>query len=163
MNFYDWMIHKGLRKSSAGKYEGALNGTLSKWAMDNGLISGPLTDLTSSLVFSDLAQRIQELPIFQESNARGNHMYSVALSHFAAYLENNCNDDVQFDLEQILGEPTTTVTEKTALIRSRIGQGVFREQVLLHWTCCAVTGIRDTGLLVAPHSSHGKNLPTVSV
>lgn len=151
MNFYDWMIHKGLSKSSARSYDGALRGALSEWAMDNGLISGPLTALTSSLALSALAQRIQELPIFQERNARGHHMYSATLSQFAAYLESNGNDDVQTDLEQILGDPTTTSTEKTALIKSRIGQGVFRERVLLYWTCCAVTGFRDTGLLVASH------------
>lgn len=151
MNFYDWMIHKGLPKSSARSYDGALRGALSEWAMDNGLISGPLIASTSFLTFAALSQRIQKLPIFKERNARGHHMYSATLSQFAAYLESNCSDDIQTDLEQIISDPTTTTTEKTALIKSRIGQGTFREKVLLHWAGCAVTGFSDSSLLVASH------------
>ncbi len=78
-------------------------------------------------------------------------MYSATLSQFAAYLASNCSDDVQVDIEQIMSDPTTTTTEKTALIKSRIGQGIFRDKVLLHWTSCAVTGFSDTSLLVASH------------
>jgi putative restriction endonuclease len=73
------------------------------------------------------------------------------LSQFSAYLASNGGDDVQADLEQIIGDLATTTTEKTALIKSRIGQGTFRDRVLLHWTGCAVTGFSDTSLLVASH------------
>lgn len=151
MNFYDWMIHKGLSKSSAKSHDGALRGSLSEWAMDGGLISGPLTALTSSSAFFAISPRIQELPVFKERNARGHHMYSATLAQFAAYLASNGSDDVQTDIEEIIGDPTTTTTEKTALIKSRIGQGTFRDKVLLHWTSCAVTGFSDTSLLVASH------------
>lgn len=151
MNFYDWMIYKGLSKSSARSYDGALRGALSEWAMDGGLISGPLTALTSSSALGALSPSIQELPVFKERNARGHHKYSATLSQFAAYLASNGSDDMQADLEQIISDPTTTATEKTALIKSRIGQGAFRDKVLLHWTGCAVTGVNDTSLLVASH------------
>lgn len=151
MNFYDWMIHKGLSKSSARSYDGAIRGALSEWAMDGGLISGPLIALTSSSSLGVLSPSIQELPVFKERNARGHHMYSATLSQFAAYLASNGSDDVQVDFDQIINDPTTTTTEKTALIKSRIGQGKFRDKVLLHWTACAVTGFSDTSLLVASH------------
>ncbi|WP_445657917.1 HNH endonuclease [Achromobacter sp. NCFB-sbj8-Ac1-l] len=151
MNFYDWMIHKGLSKSSARSYDGALRGALSEWAIDNGLISDSLSISTSSPAFAILSQQIQELPVFKERNVRGHNMYSATLSQFAAYLASNSSDDVQTDLEQIISDLTTTMTEKTALIKSRIGQGMFRDRVLLHWTGCAVTGISDTRLLVASH------------
>lgn len=151
MNFYDWMIHKGLSKSSAKSYDGALRGALSEWALDSGLISGPLIALASPSALSALSSSIRELAVFKERNARGHHMYSATLSQFAAYLASNGSDDVQTDLEQIIDDPTTTTTEKTALIKSRIGQGVFRDKVLLHWTSCAVTSFNDTNLLVASH------------
>lgn len=145
------MIHKGLSKSSAGSYDGALRGALSEWAMDGGLISGPLTALTSLSAFAALSPNIQQLPVFKERNARGHHMYSATLSQFTAYLASNGSDDVQVDIEQIIDDPNTTTTEKTALIKSRTGQGAFRDKVLLHWTGCAVTGFSDTSLLVASH------------
>lgn len=151
MNFYDWMIHKGLSKSSAKSYDGALRGSLSQWAMGGGLIAGPLTALTSSSALSALSPMIQDLHVFKERNARGHHMYSATLSQFAAYLASNGSDDVHDDIEQIISDPTTTTTEKTALIKSRIGQGIFRDKVLLHWAGCAITGFGDTSLLVASH------------
>jgi hypothetical protein len=151
MNFYDWMIHQGLSKSSASSYDGALRGVLSEWAIENGFISGSLAAFSSASDFVALSQRIQKLPIFIERNARGHYMYSATLTKFAAYLASNSTDDVQVDLEQIISDPTTTVTEKTALVKSRIGQGIFREKVLMHWTGCAVTGFRDPNFLVASH------------
>jgi len=151
MNFYDWMIYRGLSESSAKSYDRALRGALSKWAMDSGLTSGPLIALTSSSALAALSPSIQKLPVFKERNARGHHMYSATLSQFAAYLASNGGDDMQADLEQIISDPNTTATEKTALIKSRIGQGAFRDKVLLHWTSCAVTGFNDTSLLVASH------------
>lgn len=151
MNFYDWMIHQGLSQSSARSYDGALRGALSEWAMENGLTSGPLTASNSSLAFASLSQRIQKLPVFKERNARGHHMYSATLAKFAAYLTSHSSDDVQVDLERIISDPTTTITEKTALIKSRIGQGMFREKVLLHWSSCAVTRFSDPNFLVASH------------
>ncbi|ARU06019.1 HNH endonuclease [Comamonas serinivorans] len=151
MNFYDWMIYKGLSESSAKKYDRALGGPLSQWAQDHGLTFGPLNALTSSSALHDLQPKIQELPLFKERNARGHQMYSATLSHFAAYLESNGSDDVQADLESVINDSNIPATEKLALIQARIGQGIFREKVLRHWTCCAVTGYRDTSLLVASH------------
>lgn len=151
MNFYDWMIYKGLSESSARSYYGALRGALSEWAMDSGLTSGPLIALNSCSDLGAISPSIQELPVFKERNARGHHMYSATLSQFAAYLASNSSDNVQADLEQIISDQTTTTTEKTALIKSKIGQGIFRDKVLQHWTSCAVTGFSDTSLLVASH------------
>lgn len=42
-------------------------------------------------------------------------------------------------------------TERQAVIKARIGQGQFREQLLNHWKCCAVTGCSEPALLRASH------------
>jgi len=44
-----------------------------------------------------------------------------------------------------------TETERKALVDSRIGQGVFREQLILKWGGCSVTGCSQTELLIASH------------
>lgn len=119
--------------------------------MDGGLIAGPLTALTSSADLAALLPGIRALAVFKERNARGHHMYSATLAKFADYLASNGGDDVQDDLDEIINDPSTTPTEKAALIKSRIGQGTFREKVLLHWNGCAVTGFSDASLLVASH------------
>lgn len=42
-------------------------------------------------------------------------------------------------------------TERDAIIKSRIGQGQFRESLIKYWTMCAVTGCREQKLLKASH------------
>ncbi len=42
-------------------------------------------------------------------------------------------------------------TEREALVKARIGQGRFRDELIEHWGCCAVTGVADRDLLRACH------------
>lgn len=42
-------------------------------------------------------------------------------------------------------------TERAALIQARIGQGQYRQRVIEHWQCCAVTGATCLPLLRASH------------
>ncbi len=42
-------------------------------------------------------------------------------------------------------------TEKQALIKSRIGQGIFREKLVKLWGSCSLTGTKNISLLKASH------------
>lgn len=42
-------------------------------------------------------------------------------------------------------------TEKEAVIKSRIGQGQFRESLIRYWSVCAITGCQEHKLLKASH------------
>ena len=42
-------------------------------------------------------------------------------------------------------------TERDAMVKARIGQGRFRDELIKHWGTCAVTGVTDPGLLRASH------------
>lgn len=151
MTFEDWMIHRGLSASSVEKYAGAIAGSLSTWAADAGFMIGPLTSLSSSTAFAEVAAMIRMLPVFQERNKRGHNMYSSALSKFAEYLSKGFGSDIEADIEAIVEDDSLSKTEKSSLVKARIGQGAFRQKLILHWSVCAVTGFRDTSLLVASH------------
>ena len=45
--------------------------------------------------------------------------------------------------------PNVTETEKSSLIKSRISRA--RQKLVSYWNGCAVTGFKDTNLLVASH------------
>jgi hypothetical protein len=47
--------------------------------------------------------------------------------------------------------PSIPETEREAIVKSRIGQGRFRTDLLVYWEGCAVTGFRDTRVLRASH------------
>lgn len=151
MTFEDWMRHRGLSASSIEKYAGAIRGPLSSWAMKDGLIAGPLYAIQSASEFQKIAGEISKLAIFVERNQRGHNMYSSALAKFAEYLGEGFGSNVEEDIGAILDSADVAATERLNLVKSRIGQGIFRQKLLLHWKACAVTGYNDTNLLVASH------------
>lgn len=55
-------------------------------------------------------------------------------------------DDIKW-----VGESDGLGTEREAIIRARIGQGPFRNDLLRYWGSCAVTGISEPSVLRASH------------
>lgn len=151
MIFEEWMHSKGLSEYSASRYAAAVSGVLTEWAVANRLFEGSLASITSKIQFASISLRIRELPIFSGHNMRGHGMYSSALVKYAEYLADVHTNHIESDIEYIIADPTTDITEKNTLVKSRIGQGVFREKLIAYWTCCSVTGFKDTDLLIASH------------
>lgn len=151
MNFKEWMLREGLSAKTAESYAGAISGPLTEWGLTAGVLQGPLIAMESPTAYAEAASKLAELPIFAERNARGHNMYSSALARFASYINEGHPNDIGSDIEQVLTDSTVGPTEKIELIKARIGQGKFRQQLLLHWKCCAVTGYREPGMLVASH------------
>jgi len=151
MIFEEWMLHRGLSPSSAEKYVGAIQGALSQWAVESNIMAGPITSLRSVAAFNEIASKIRLLPIFQERNERGHSMYSSALAKFAEYLAESYANDVEADIDVILDDSSISPTERHDLVKCRIGQGTFRQKLIAYWKACAVTGYKDTNLLVASH------------
>lgn len=55
------------------------------------------------------------------------------------------------DIENILGSEISIDTEKENLIKCRIGQGKFRDQLIEYWKSCSITGFKNIDLLIASH------------
>lgn len=151
MKFEKWMKHRGLSESSVKKYEGAISGVLSEWAIDRGLMDGPLTSIFSNSQFEAVANELRKLLIYVERNDRGHNMYNSALNKYAEYLQEGFDSDIESDVELILSDGAIANTEKASLLKIRIGQGAFRQKLIALWGGCAVTGYKDTSMLVASH------------
>lgn len=124
---------------------------MSEWAMDGGLIEGPLTSIQNHGQFETIASALRDLKIYRERNERGHNMYNSALNKYANYLAEKFDNDVESDIDVILSENHISETEKSNLIKSRIGQGVFRQKLIAFWGGCSVTGYNDPVMLVASH------------
>ena len=61
------------------------------------------------------------------------------------------NSQVLADLDELAREPELKETVRIQLARARVGQGLFRRQVLLRERRCKVTGVEDQRLLIASH------------
>lgn len=61
------------------------------------------------------------------------------------------NVEILNDLDQIAGDSTLPETQRLQLSKARVGQGLFRKQVMLVDPRCRVTGVEDSRLLIASH------------
>lgn len=157
MSFTEWMRNKGLSESSILKYDNAISGTLSQWAIEAGIISEDISTISDKNEFDHLAAKIRNLDIFLERNVRGNGMYGAALMRYSEYLSNSDDKDVVIDIEKIVSDRTLDITEMKRLVKSRLGQGIFREKLISYWGGCAVTHVKDTRLLIASHIKPWRN------
>lgn len=80
-------------------------------------------------------------------------MYSCALKYYRAYvLENNDSDKQYENIVKEINNSSFAETEKESLIKSRRGQGIFRERLIKKYSStCIVTGINLKTLLIASH------------
>ena len=152
-DFSDWMTQKsGLSESSIYKYTRAVN-TVSNEMLEEKVVNKGL--LNMNLVELDIAiSNILDNPLFIEKNTRGNHMYSNALKQYRYFMLEKIEDDIaerkieeEIEQSQLLNR-----TEKQTIIKARIGQGLYRDNLMKKYKHqCVITGIDTSKLLVASH------------
>ena len=60
--------------------------------------------------------------------------------------------DVIFnDIQAVMDDPSLTSTEKSILVKSRLGQDQFRSKLIKLWQGCSVTGYPAHSMLIASH------------
>lgn len=65
-------------------------------------------------------------------------------------LTNLISEDVEA-INQVQNIPNISQTEKNQIVAARIGQGLFRRNLLLDCGTCPITGVNDSRFLVASH------------
>lgn len=141
-----------LSDSSIYKYSRAVN-TISKEMVAKGVIPVSLFEL-SSLQLDLYIPIIFDNPDFKEKNHTGNNMYSNALKQFRMF--RTANPDVvtkQHEIENAIPNyANLNETERTAIIKSRVGQGLFRKKLIEKYNgACIITGVSTKKLLIASH------------
>jgi len=149
--YHRWLRSIGKSERTTASYVGAIRGTISGWASDVGITQQNLITIQSHSTLTDVAEQLAKYDVFIEKNAKGKQMYSAALNSYKNFLAETCQTQVTEDIEQIISDPAISVTEKSMLVNTRIGQGKFREKLINYWHGCALTGYQSTQFLVASH------------
>ncbi|MCD7712717.1 MAG: HNH endonuclease [Firmicutes bacterium] len=151
-DFSQWMKkNKELSDTSIYKYSLAIK-TTSKEMQEIGIISKNLVDMNLSEL--DIAINvILKTPQFVEKNRKGNRMYSNSLKQFRLFaLDVLDSDDFELEIASEIKKSKLPQTEKEAIIKARIGQGTYREELLKKYNSkCVMTGIDNKKLLIASH------------
>lgn len=149
--FHQWLLDLGKSEKTAINYLGAIRGSISNWMIEKGIISEALTEIKSYHLFVNFENQARQLQEFKVRDAKGNGMYSSALSHYHQFLADLSQVDIDADIRHVLSDKKLTETEKTILVNTRMGQGHFRSKLVEMWCGCAVTKYKNTQMLVASH------------
>ena len=152
-DFSAWMKENTtLSESSVYKYTRAVN-TISKEMQAKSVISESLLNMSTLQLDISVPQILRD-PAFVVKNTTGNNMYSNALKQFRLFRNVEFVDDFnKTEVENAIeGYTTLKETERSVLMKSRIGQGLFRKQLLEKYNnSCVITGINEKKLLIASH------------
>lgn len=141
-----------LSDSSIYKYSHAVN-TISKEMRQKGIIPEDLFAM-SELQCDIYLPIILQDPDFISKNSTGNNMYSNALKQYRMFRTVTSDKIVdQAEIESFISDYSTlNETERTAIVKSRVGQGLFRKRLLEKYeSTCIITGVATKKLLVASH------------
>ena len=151
--FAAWMKeNSSLSDSSVYKYSRAVN-TVSNDMLERGVISESLLEMPSLILDRAVSDILQD-DAFVFKNTTGNNMYSNSLKQFRLFRAVECVYDASPETVKsvIDNYETLTETERSALVKSRIGQGLFKKRLLHKYeNKCVVTGINEKKLLIASH------------
>lgn len=134
-----------LSDSSIYKYSRAVN-TISNEMQQKGIIPVGLFDM-SVLQCDFYLPIILRDPDFISKNSTGNNMYSNALKQYRMFRTATSDMIInQSEVEDaILGYENLNETERTAIVKSRVGQGLFRKKLLEKYnSTCIITGVSVT-------------------
>ena len=143
----------GLGKSprSIQSYLGALKNTIPKWLTQAGFLTPSLLSISRTTEFEVVAAQALHLPEFQLRDAKGKGMYSAALKSYQKFLDDIYQVTVSQDIDTLVQDNQLDETEKARLIKTRMGQGQFRSELIEQWQGCALTQYKQLQFLVASH------------
>ena len=148
-----WMRENStLSDSSVYKYTRAVN-TISNEMKEKGVITESLLAL-SALQLDIFVPLILHDPDFVAKNKRGDHMYSNALKQYRLFRNVETVEVVDHDEVRSVIENYANLkeTERDSIVKSRIGQGLFRKELIKKYnSSCVITGINEKKLLIASH------------
>lgn len=144
--FKQWLTDKGtLSPKSVSHYTSGVSG-VSKDMLELGVIHKALFDMNVSELDMAIGVILKN-EFFIEKNNRGKRYYSNALKQYRYYL----NDTIDKLEEDVIIEAKNE-TEKLSIVKSRVGQGKYREDLMEKYQGqCVITGINLPKLLTASH------------
>lgn len=148
-DFSNWLANN--KPKSHKNYLSGIR-AVSKEMLAAGTIEKPLFEM-NRLEYEIAIMKIFLNSDFIRKDKKGNQMYSNSLKHLQSCLKELSNKAIEEKFaEKIISESPIAETEKDALIKSRIGQGCFKQKIVAKYGGkCIITGIAFAQILIASH------------
>ncbi|WP_166425502.1 HNH endonuclease [Paraglaciecola sp. 20A4] len=146
-----WSSSLGKSEKTIKNYLGALRTTIPRWLMEWGYTIPSFLDIKNAEELSAIMTDTLQHQEFQLRDAKGKGMYSAALRSYRKFLNDIFQVSISQDIDTLLQDKRLNETEKARLIKTRMGQGQFRTELIRYWQGCALTQYHQLEFLIASH------------
>ncbi len=149
-DFYNYLIDKNefKNKQTYRDYITRLRYVSRFYRLDN-----TITEEVIQFIIEDLKRTMSERDRYNSPS--GVRDIASGLKKYIQYIQSDYRkklyNSILKDESSVMVSPTIDVTEKEAIIKSRIGQGLFRQKLIDYWHGCSVTQCQTQSILLASH------------
>lgn len=148
-DFYHYMVkYGGIAKKTSGDYVTRRKFLAHHYLLDETLTQEKIEDILRQ---EDLKRESRSVYTSKKSISD----FRAGLHKFLAFIHSDyygrINDSILRELRTVENDHTIKVTEKQSIIKSRLGQGLFRNELIDYWHGCAISQCPLTWMLIASH------------
>ena len=148
-DFYHYMVKfGGIAKKTSGDYVTRMKFLAHDYSLDETLTKEKIDEILRQ---EDLKR--QERSVYTSKKRLSD--FRAGLNKFLAFINSDYHkriaDSIITEIKAVENDNTIKMTEKDSIVKSRIGQGIFRKGLIEYWHGCAISQCPLTWMLIASH------------
>ena len=148
-DFYHYMVKfGGIAKKTSGDYVTRMKFLAHDYSLDETLTKEKIDEILRQEDF-----KLQERSVYTSKKSQSD--FRAGLNKFLAFINSDYHkriaDSIITEIKAVENDNTIKMTEKDSIVKSRIGQGIFRKGLIEYWHGCAISQCPLTWMLIASH------------
>lgn len=148
-DFYHYMVKfGGIAKKTSGDYVTRMKFLAHDYSLDETLTKESIDEILRQ-------EDIKRLERSVYTSKKSLSDFRAGLNKFLAFINSDyykrIADSVVAEIKAVVNDKNIKVTEKDSIVKSRIGQGIFRKGLIEYWHGCAISQCPLTWMLIASH------------
>lgn len=148
-DFYHYMVEfGGIAKKTSCDYVTRMKFLANDYALDETLTQEKIDEILRQ---EDLKR--QERTVYTSKKSLSD--FRAGLNKFLAFVNSDYHkrmeDSILIEVKAVENDNNIKATEKDSIVKSRIGQGIFRNNLIEYWHGCAISQCPLTWMLIASH------------
>ena len=148
-DFYHYMVEfGGIAKKTSCDYVTRMKFLAHDYSLDETLTQEKIDEILRQ---EDLKR--QERTVYTSKKSLSD--FRAGLKKFLAFVNSDYHkrmeDSILTEIKAVENDNNIKATEKDSIVKSRIGQGIFRNELIEYWHGCAISQCPFTWMLIASH------------
>lgn len=148
-DFYHYMVEfGGIAKKTSCDYVTRMKFLAHDYSLDETLTQEKIDEILRQ---EDLKR--QERTVYTSKKSLSD--FRAGLNKFLAFVNSDYHkrmeDSILTEIKAVENDNNIKATEKDSIVKSRIGQGIFRNELIEYWHGCAISQCPFTWMLIASH------------